>query len=357
MDASMSKKTVVFSLALIVFSLLPSCKSQHEKETRQNVILDVDMSVDDMMSILYFLSCPDIDIKAITIESGVSTVDSGAEIVLRMLQLTGHPEIPVAKGSGIPLEGDLAFPEAWRPPVNKPFGLDLPVHHLQLSDLDAVTLIANLATAYENNLTFMALGPMTNLARALLRDPGLAKSFSQVYVSDGAVDVEGGIYQEWPRINNRVSGWNLWVDARAASLVFNSGLPIVLVPLDLTALHGRDPLVLTPDFVVRYRQEARDTLGRCMAVLMDNWLGSYVYHPQGGRVAKGVPIWDLVACIIFHHPETGIKWQERHVRIGEGGLETAGQIITMTGGSPNVKICFKGNQALMDSLLLRSAGN
>ncbi len=353
----MKIKFLVLYPALFVFMLLPSCQSQPEKEAKRNIILDVDMSVDDMMSILYFLSCPDIDIKAITIESGVSTVDSGAEIVLRMLQLTGHPQIPVAKGSGIPLEGDLSFPAAWRPPVNKPFGLELPAHHLKFSDLDAVTLITNLAGEYKNNITFMALGPMTNLARALLRDPKLAGSISQVYVSDGAVDVEGGIYQEWPQVNNRVSGWNLWVDARAASLVFSSGLPIVLVPLDLTALHGRDPLVLTTDFAARYRQAARDTLGRCMAVLMDNWLASYVYNPQGGTVAKGVPIWDVVACMIFHHPEIGTAWQERQVRIVEGAVEKTGQIITVEGGTPNVKVCFRGNQVLLDSLLLRSAGN
>ena len=352
----MSRITYTLSLALVIFSLLSSCHSLPEKEPKKNVILDVDMSVDDMMSILYFLSCPDIDIKAITIENGVSTVDSGAEIVLRMLQMTGHPEIPVAKGNGVPLEGDLAFPEEWRPPVNKPFGLELPSHHLKFSDLDAVTLITDLAGKYRNNITFMALGPMTNLASALLRDPNLATSISQVYVSDGAVEVEGGIYQEWPRVNNHVSGWNLWVDARAASLVFSSGLPIVLVPLDLTALHGRDPLVLTPDLAARYRQAAHSTLGRSMAVLMENWLASYVYNPQGGAVAKGVPIWDVVACMIFHHPEIGTVWQDRHVRIGEGAVEEAGQIITVKGGVPNVRICLKGNQALLDSLLLQSAG-
>jgi inosine-uridine nucleoside N-ribohydrolase len=345
-----------FTILVFLTVSLASCQEQPEKISKRNIILDVDMSVDDMMSMLYFLSCPDIDIKAITIESGVSTVDSGAEIVLRLLQLTGHPEIPVAKGSGIPLEGNLAFPEEWRPPVNKPFGLELPAHHLKFSDIDAVTLITNLAGQYKNNIAFMALGPMTNLARALQRDPNLAANITQVYVSDGAVEVEGGIYQEWPQVNNHVSGWNLWVDAQAANLVFSSGLPIILVPLDLTALHGRDPLVLTPDFAARYHQVARDTLGRCMSVLMENWLASYVYNPQGGPVAKGVPIWDLVACMIFHHPEIGTAWQERQVRIKEGKPETAGQIITVEDGVPNVKICFKGNQALLDSLLLVSAG-
>ena len=162
------QKIVVFVLFLIVTGYIPSCKSQPEKESKRNIILDVDMSVDDMLSILYFLSCPDIDIKAITIENGVSTVDSGAEIVLRILNLTGHPEIPVAKGTGKPLEGDNAFPEQWRPPVDKPFGLALPAHHLIPSDKSAVTLIKQIAGENKNNLTIMALGPMTNLAQVFL---------------------------------------------------------------------------------------------------------------------------------------------------------------------------------------------
>jgi len=351
------QKIVVFVLFLIVTGYIPSCKSQPEKESKRNIILDVDMSVDDMLSILYFLSCPDIDIKAITIENGVSTVDSGAEIVLRILNLTGHPEIPVAKGTGKPLEGDNAFPEQWRPPVDKPFGLALPAHHLIPSDKSAVTLIKQIAGENKNNLTIMALGPMTNLAQVFLDDPALAGTISQVYVSDGAVDVEGGIYQEWPAVNNRVSGWNLWVDAKAAGIVFNSGARLVLVPLDLTALHGRDPLVLTDGFLKQYMPLARDTIGKSMSTLMENWISSYVYSPQTAVTAAGVPVWDLVACMVFHHPEIGAKWEDRCLKITEGVDEIAGQIVSSKGCTPNVRICFGGEQALLDSLLLQTAGN
>ena len=349
------KRIVFYLLFLALPAFTPGCKPQPEKETKQNIILDVDTSVDDLLSILYFLSCPDINIKAITIENGVSCIDSGAEIVLRLLSITGHPEIPVAKGTGQPLEGNNAFPKQWQPPVDKPFGLELPAHKLKVSETEATELITHLVSTYKNDITILAFGPMTNIARVFINKPKLAKNINQIYVSDGAVSVEGGIYLECPEINNRVSGWNLWVDARAASIVFSSGSPVVLVPLDLTSLHGRDPLLLKADFYTVYKQQARGMIGDCMTTLMWNWLDSYQYDAQEGSIIKMVPIWDVVASMIYHHPEIGTVWQSSHVQIKEGGPEIAGQIVTLDTGSPNVKICLKGNQVLLDSLLLQTA--
>jgi inosine-uridine nucleoside N-ribohydrolase len=352
----MMKKLFSFLLVLVIMALMPACKQRPEKETRRNIILDVDTSVDDIMTILYFLSCPDVSIKAITIENGVSCIDSGAEIVLRLLNLTGHNEIPVAKGTAQPLAGDNAFPVEWQPPVDKPFGLELPEHTLKTAGVDAAELITKLAGTYRNNITILALGPMTNIARAFISHPRLAENIDQIYVSDGSVDIEGSIYIEYPEVNNRVAGWNLWVDARAAGIVFNSGAPVVLVPLDLTSLHGVDPLVLKSDFYEIYKRHSGGTIGKSMAVLMENWLTSYVSDQQADSTVKAVPIWDVVAGMIFHHPEIGTAWQDSRVKIQEGADEIAGQIVKLDSGSPNVRICFKGNQALLDSLLLVTAG-
>jgi inosine-uridine nucleoside N-ribohydrolase len=335
--------------------IIYDCKIQSEKETGRNIILDVDMSVDDMMSILYFLSCPDINIKAITIENGVSSVNSGAEIALRLLNLTGHPEIPVAKGTGRPLEGNNAFPVQWQPPVDKPFGLELPVHSLKTSGLEASALIKQLVSTYKNDIDILALGPMTNIASVFISDPGSAKNIRQLYVSDGALNVEGGIYIEYPQIKNHVSGWNLWVDARAASIVFNSGVPVILVPLDLTSLHGRNPILLKADFVDLYKQQARSLTGKCLSTLMERWIDSYTYDRQESSTVKMVPVWDLIASVIFHHPETAMVWQDSHLIIKQGKPEVAGKIITVESAMPNVRICLKGNQEMVDSLLLLTA--
>lgn len=349
-------KPVIFFLVLVFLILQPSCNSKPEKVTQRLVMLDVDVSVDDMMTILYFLACPDVSIKAITIVQGVSGVEEGAEIVLRLLALTGHPEIPVAKGKGKPLKGDNAFPAQWQPPMDHPFGLQLPPHGLSLSRLSAEAMIDSLVTRHPGDITVMALGPMTNLAASLLNNSGLSAKIREIYVSDGAVKVEGGIYREFPAIENRVSGWNLWADARAAETVFQSGTPVVLIPLDLTALHGKDPLILTAHVAAAYRQQATGTIGKSMAVLMDNWLASYVDTQLTDTAVKRAPIWDVVAGMIFHYPAIGVTWHECHADIVQGTDEVAGQIVTSDSGMHNVRVCVAGDQSLLDSLLLVTAG-
>lgn len=349
------KRILLMTFVLPVFFFFIACKTPPKEESNRNVILDVDTSVDDIMTILYFLACPDVSIKAITIVQGVSGVEEGAEIVRRLLTLTGHPEIPVAKGKGKPLEGDNAFPAQWQPPVDHPFGLRLPPHSLSLSRLSAEAMIDSLVTRHPGDITVMALGPMTNLAAAFLNNSGLSTKVREIYVSDGAVKVEGGIFREFPVIQNRVSGWNLWADARAAETIFRSGIPVVLIPLDLTALHGKDPLVLTAHMADAYRQQATGTIGKSMAVLMDDWLSSYVDTQLADTAVKRAPIWDLAAGMIWHRPAIATAWDECHAGIVLGGDEVAGQIVTSDTGVHNVRICAAGDQSLLDSLLLITA--
>ena len=124
-----------------------SCKQQTESEVR-NVILDVDTSVDDIMSILYLLQDPGITIRAITISNGVAPADSGLEIVLRLLNLTGHTDIPVALGALHPLKGNNAFPLQWQPSVSNPFGLNLPPHASKASNDSAGSIIIKMIEKY-----------------------------------------------------------------------------------------------------------------------------------------------------------------------------------------------------------------
>lgn len=351
------KRILLITFLLPVFLFFNSCKTLPKEESRRNVILDVDVSVDDIMTILYFLGCPDINIRAITIANGVSGVDSGTEIVLRLLSLTGHSEIPVAKGLSQPLEGDNVFPREWQPPVEKPFGLVLPQGSLKPAGMPATEMIAQLIDAYKNDITILALGPMTNIAQVIISRPELVQNISQIYVSDGAVNIKGGIAVEWPGINNQVSGWNFWADARAAAIVFSSGAPVRLVPLDVTALHGIDPLVLTAGLYENYKHQSRGIIGNSMTSLMGSWLDSYVTNEKTDTLTKTVPIWDVVAGLVFHHPEIGTEWKDCRVKILEGSDEIAGQIVTLDSGAPNVRICLKGNQVLLDSLLLLTAAD
>jgi inosine-uridine nucleoside N-ribohydrolase len=337
----------------VLFLLTAGCRQEPAPEVRQ-VILDVDTSVDDLMSILYLLEDSGINICAITIANGVAPADSGLEIVRRLLNLTGHADIPVARGELYPLVGSNSFPLQWQPMVSKPFGLNLPDHPGRAVEDSAAGLMTKMLEKYRGNIDILALGPLTNVARVLLSKPSLAEHVNRILVTDGAVYVEGGIYTEYPAVNNRVAGWNLWVDPRAADVVFASGADVMLVPLDITAMHGRDPLLLTRGLAEQYTLRASGIIGESMADLMNSWVRSYQYMGLPGDSLKGVPVWDLVACMIYRHPGIAMEWQEKSLRVREGDTEVAGQIVIANTG-PVSRIVLKGNQTMLDSLLLETA--
>jgi inosine-uridine nucleoside N-ribohydrolase len=334
--------------------MLPACHQHPEKKQFRHVIMDVDVSVDDMMSILYLLTCPEIRIEAITVVQGVSEVDTGAEIVLRLLQLTGHEKIPVATGADRPLEGNNLFPAEWQPPANEPFGLRLPESTLGPVSIPADSLMFQLINEYNGRISVLALGPATNIASCFLKFPGTAGKVDQIIVSDGAVFVEGAIKKEYPEINNTVSGWNQWVDPKAAGIVFNSGAKIRLVPLDLTALHSPDAILLDQNSVNEFNLHACNAEGNAMMDLMTAWLDFYHVEGESGTGSK-VPIWDLVASMVFTHPEIATEWKDCRVDINMGTPETDGQILTGESDHGMVRIYLEGNQEMFDSLLIKAA--
>jgi purine nucleosidase len=349
------KKPVVFLLTLLILVALPGCHQQPDKEEQGNIILDVDTSVDDIMAILYLLTCPNINIKAITTVNGVSDADAGTEIVLRLLNLTGHGDIPVAKGASKPIEGDNSFPEIWAPAVDKPFGLPLPAHQLEPINIPADSLIYHLIKTHRSNISILAFGPVTNIALSFMKHPELHKHVTGIYMSDGAIYVKGAINLEYPEINNTVSGWNQWVDPKAADIVFNSGAPVKLIPLDLTALHSSDAIVLGKDLIKDFNEIACSEEGKALQTLMNNWINIYLSDIPKEEALDMVPVWDLVAALIYHYPEIATGWKDCDVKIALGTPETDGQILIRESDEPKVRIYLKGSQSGFDSLFLKAA--
>ncbi len=320
---------------------------------KRNVILDVDASGDDLMAILFLLSRPDIEIKAITTVTGVSKADAGTEMVLRLLHLVGITNIPVAKGATEPLEGRNAFPAAWQPSIDRPFGLTLPPHDLKASGIPAHRLISDLIGKYRGNISILALGPLTNIAMMFKEEPELISGVEEIYVSDGAVNVSGGIHIEYPAINNTVSGWNLWVDAVAGDIVFGAGVNVVLIPLDLTAVHAPKPLLLSSGVAMHKEKQGGILAEKLLALLMGNWIDYYTSSVGLPEARDLAPVWDVVAAAIYVNPDICTEWEQHTVRIMTGNPDIAGRIIITDGTDRNVSICLKGNQAMFDNVLLQ----
>ncbi len=349
------KKVVLLMLSFVLMGNVPVNDPIHQKQARRNVILDVDTSGDDLMAILYLLAQPEVDIKAITIVHGVSDVEKGTEIVLRLLALTGRTDIPVVKGADVPMEGNNAFPAKWQPSVDRPFGLELPPHTLKPSAQKVDEVISNLLKKYKGDISILALGPLTNIAEAFVKEPALAGYVNGIYVSDGAVYVKGAINLEYPAIKNTVAGWNLWVDAKAASVVFGSAAQITLVPLDLTALHGPHPVLLKSGVVKQYNSRVAGTVGKSLSSLFNNWITYYHADTKISDTEDQAPVWDLVAAEIYCNNEVCTEWQQQNIEIKTGDPDTDGQIVIVKDKKPNVRICLRGNQDLFEERLLKTA--
>ncbi|MBN1315816.1 MAG: nucleoside hydrolase, partial [Anaerolineales bacterium] len=200
----------------------------------QPVVIDTDMAPDDWLAILYLLGRSDVNVRAITVTgAGEAHCAAGTRNARNLTALAGRPEIPVACGRETPLEGDHTFPTAWRERVDDLLGLTLPENSREPSSEPAVELLARIIQGSPHKVHLITLGPLTNVAEALEVEPGLVMNLEMITVMGGAVEVAGNVGSS-SNIENYVSGWNFYVDPRAAAEVFSSGAPITLVPLDAT---------------------------------------------------------------------------------------------------------------------------
>ncbi len=199
------------------------------------IVIDTDMAVDDWMAILYLLNRTDVQIKGITVTgAGEANCDAGVQNALKLIGLAGQIDIPVACGRETPLAGDHSFPEEWREFVNNFIGQELEPVNNPNSEKDAVELMASVLENSEQKVKILTLGPLTNIAELLRREPQVRGLINGIYIMGGAVEVPGNI--QFYVSENKAAEWNIYIDPLAASEVFDSGVPVTLVPLDATNL-------------------------------------------------------------------------------------------------------------------------
>jgi len=200
------------------------------------VLIDTDPGIDDALAILLALGSPEISVEAITTVAGNVEVDLGTANAFRVLDVARpHHRPRVARGAAGPLVGPLITAAHFhgddglgnlgrlREADGRPRYPE-PLHTLQM--LDGADLILETADRFAGRLVVVALGPLTNVALALQRDRGRLAQAARIVVMGGAVAVPGNV--------TPAAEFNIHVDPEAASAVFASGLPVELVPLDVT---------------------------------------------------------------------------------------------------------------------------
>ncbi|MFN8677589.1 MAG: nucleoside hydrolase [Thermomicrobiales bacterium] len=249
------------------------------------VVIDSDMISDDWMATLYVLNNPRFDVQAITVTgAGFADCEAGVRAALGILALTGHSDVPVSCGSEDPLVGTNAPPADWMTTIETVEALGLPEGG-QAAEEDAVALFTSTIQAADAPVTVLALGPLTNVASALEATPELVDQIEMMVIMGGAVDVDGSFVSD----ANTSAEWNIYSDPHAARLVFESGVPITLVPLDAT-----NDAPVTPAFVAKLQAEQATPAAEFVARLLET---------NAASIAAGsYDFWDPLAAVVLGDP-------------------------------------------------------
>src|SRR5262249_20603525 len=150
----------------------PSSEGARPPEARK-IIIDTDPGTDDALAILLALNSPELEVEAITVVPGNVTAEQGLANALRLVSLAGRCDIPVAGGAEHPLAQKLITGELWHG-MNGLANIELPRPKCQADSRFGPDLIIELVHKYPHEITLVPIGPLTNIALALSKDPSIA---------------------------------------------------------------------------------------------------------------------------------------------------------------------------------------
>ncbi len=282
----------------------------------QQIIIDTDPGIDDAMAIFYALASPELDVIGLTTVFGNAHTTTCTQNALRLLEIAGRSDIPVAEGAHRPLAMDFRGPADFVHGADGQGNLDLPAPDTAAIAQDAAHFIVERVMAAPGRITLCPIGPLTNIALALLLEPRLADNLAAIVLMGGNAFTGGNA--------SPAAEANILNDPDAADIVFGAHCPIVMAGLDVTEAtfitgdqleqigtvdnpRARHASAILP----YYREFNRREAGRDGIHVHDSTVISYLLAPQHYRSVQ-MPI--RVDC--GHGVGRGKTWpaNERHAR-------------------------------------------
>lgn len=295
------------------------------------VIIDCDPGHDDAIALLMAFASERLDVKAVTVVAGNQTLPKTLRNALRVLDFAGL-RCEVAAGADRPIARELIV----APQVHGESGLDgpiLPEASFGPSGRKAWDAIIDIVRQSDRKVHLIPVGPLTNVALALLTAPDISGNIERITLMGGAA--RGG---NW----TPSAEFNILVDPEAAHVVFESGVPITMIGLDAT--HQAQLYADETDLI-----RGMGRVGRMVAELMDFYSK---FHPQFGF--KGSPMHDPLAVAAVIDP-TVVGTRALRVDIETRGLHTTGQTVTdffgVTKQPANVDVALEVDRERFVSLL------
>jgi inosine-uridine nucleoside N-ribohydrolase len=276
------------------------------------VIIDTDPGVDDAFALLLAMRSPELKIEAITPVAGNVPLELTLPNALRMVEVAGRTDIPVAAGAKAPLVRRLVT-AAYAHGENGLGGAVFPEPKIQPVTEPAAEFIRRTVRKYPGEVTLITLGPMTNVATALTADPELAGMIQRLVMMGGSLS--GGNITP-------AAEFNVYVDPEAARIVFQSSIPITMVGLDVTRKTS-----LTEDHV-RTLEASQNPVSQAAAKIARNAIS----HNREQGFLVGPNMHDSLAVAAFLDPSL-LVFKEYYVDVETAGELTAGETL---GYSPSV---------------------
>jgi purine nucleosidase len=191
----------------------------------KRIIIDTDPGIDDSLAILLALASPELSLEGLSIVHGNCSLEQAVKNGLAVLELANAGHIPLAKGCELPL----VQPSLLAPETHGNTGLGyakLPEPRIKPIVQHGCDFLIEKILASPGEITLVAIGPLTNVALAIRKEPQVAKAIKELIIMGGAIRHEGN--------TTALAEFNTYVDPHAAHIVFHAGIPTTLVPLDVT---------------------------------------------------------------------------------------------------------------------------
>jgi inosine-uridine nucleoside N-ribohydrolase len=294
---------------LLIALLASVCSLAASAQTR--VIIDTDPGVDDAFAILLALNSPELKVEALTVVPGNVDGKQGLENALKIVSLANRCDVAVAGGAQHPLNQKLITAQYWHGP-NGLAGVELPAPKCKADPRFGPDLIIELVHKYPHELTLIPVGPLTNIALAVSKDPSIASLVKNIVIMGGSIT--GG------NVDGAAEA-NIYNDPEAAAIVFNAGWMVTMVGSDV----GERTLILRKH--IAELQSAHMPEGDFVAKLAD----FYVTRSEKSGY-QGAAMYDPLAVGAVIDP-TVITTKEMHVDVETKGEFTRGETVANRMGS------------------------
>lgn len=300
-------------IAAILITLVVSClvTTLFAQTLPKRVIIDTDPGTDDAMAIILALNSPELKIEALTVVPGNVDGRQGLENALKIVSLAGRCDITVAEGAQHPLNQKLITAQFWHG-KNGLADVELPASKCKADPRFGPDLIIELVHRYPHEITLIPVGPLTNIALAVSKDPSIAFLVKDIVIMGGSIT--GG------NVNGAAEA-NIYNDPEAAQIVFNAGWMVTMVGSDV----GERTLI-TRKYLADL-QSSQGPQSDFIAKIADFYL---TRSEKSGY--SGAAMYDPLAVGIALDPTLGTL-KEMHVDVETKGEFTRGETVANRMGS------------------------